>query len=173
MLTPGDKAPAIALTDQNGVTVKLSVFKGRNVLVYFYPRADTPGCTRQACALRDVAPKIGDTAVLGISPDKPAALAKFDAKYSLGFTFLSDIDHGVAEAYGVHIPVTVDERIAIARQLAGAKVSMHQDIEKRRPLETDAIIGAVVELARKAGIATPMIDAVYALIAERAKHLDR
>jgi len=79
----------------------------------------------------------------------------------------------VAGAYGVRIPMTVDERIDIARQLAGAKISMHQDIDKRRPLETDAIIGAVVELARKAGIATPMIDAVYALIAERAKHLDR
>jgi 2-dehydropantoate 2-reductase len=79
----------------------------------------------------------------------------------------------VAEAYGVRIPMTVDERIDIARQLAGAKISMHQDVEKRRPLETDAIIGAVVELARKAGIATPMIDAVHALIAERGKHLDR
>jgi 2-dehydropantoate 2-reductase len=79
----------------------------------------------------------------------------------------------VAEAYGVRIPMTVDERIAIAKQLAGAKISMHQDIEKRRPLEVDAIIGAVVELARKAGIATPMIDAIHALIAERAKHLDR
>ncbi len=79
----------------------------------------------------------------------------------------------VAEAYGVRIPMTVEERIDVARQLAGAKISMHQDIDKRRPLETDAIIGAVVELARKAGIATPMIDAVYALIAERAKHLDR
>ena len=79
----------------------------------------------------------------------------------------------VAEAYGVRIPMTVEERIDIARQLAGAKISMHQDIEKRRPLETDAIVGAVVELARKAGIATPMIDAVHALIAERAKHLDR
>ncbi len=79
----------------------------------------------------------------------------------------------VAEAYGVRIPMTVDERIDIARRLAGAKISMHQDVEKRRPLETDAIIGAVVELARKAEIATPMIDAVYALIAERAQHLDR
>jgi 2-dehydropantoate 2-reductase len=79
----------------------------------------------------------------------------------------------VAEAYGVRIPVTVEERVAIAKKLAGAKISMHQDIEKRRPLETDAIIGAVVELARKAQIATPMIDAVYALIAERGKHLDR
>jgi len=79
----------------------------------------------------------------------------------------------VAEAYGVRIPVTVEERIAIAKKLAGAKISMHQDVEKRRPLEVDAIVGAVVELARKAGIATPMIDAVHALIAERAKHLDR
>jgi len=79
----------------------------------------------------------------------------------------------VAEAYGVRIPMTVEERIDIARQLAGAKISMVQDIEKRRPLEVDAIVGAVVELARKAGIATPMIDAVHALIAERAKHLDR
>jgi 2-dehydropantoate 2-reductase len=77
----------------------------------------------------------------------------------------------VAEAYGVRVPMTVDERIDVAKELAGAKISMHQDVEKRRPLETDAIVGAVVELARKAGIATPMIDAVYALIAERAKHL--
>jgi 2-dehydropantoate 2-reductase len=79
----------------------------------------------------------------------------------------------VAGTYGVRVPMTVDERIGIARQLAGAKISMHQDVEKRRPLETDAIIGAVMELARKAGIATPMIDAVHALIAERARHLDR
>ena len=79
----------------------------------------------------------------------------------------------VAEAYGVRVPMTVDERIGVAKELAGAKISMHQDVEKRRPLETDAIVGAVVELAHKAGIATPMIDAVFALIAERAKHLDR
>ena len=79
----------------------------------------------------------------------------------------------VAEAYGVRVPITVEERIDIARKLAGAKISMHQDVERRRPLEVDAIVGAVVELARKAGIATPMIDAVHALIAERARHLDR
>jgi 2-dehydropantoate 2-reductase len=79
----------------------------------------------------------------------------------------------VAEAYGVRIPMTVNERIDIARKLAGARISMHQDVEKRRPLEIDAIVGAVVELARMAGIATPMIDAVFALISERAKHLDR
>jgi 2-dehydropantoate 2-reductase len=79
----------------------------------------------------------------------------------------------VAEAYGAPVPVTVEERIGIAKKLAGAKISMHQDIERRRPIETEAIVGAVAELARKAGIATPMIDAVYALIAERARHLDR
>jgi peroxiredoxin Q/BCP len=101
MLEPGDKAPAIVLPDQHGTSVKLSSFKGRKVLVYFYPKADTPGCTKQACGLRDIADSIGDTVVLGISPDKPAALAKFDAKYELGFTLLSDVDHAVAEAYDV------------------------------------------------------------------------
>jgi len=101
MLEPGDKAPAITLPDQNGKSVKLSSFKGRKVLVYFYPKADTPGCTKQACGLRDIAGDIGDTVVLGISPDKPAALAKFDTKYGLGFTLLSDVDHSVAEAYDV------------------------------------------------------------------------
>ena len=79
----------------------------------------------------------------------------------------------VAEAYGVRVPMTVGERVGIAKKLSGAKISMHQDVEKRRPLEVDAIIGAVVELARKSGVATPMIDAVCALIAERARHLDR
>lgn len=79
----------------------------------------------------------------------------------------------VAEAYGVRVPMSVEERIGVARKLGAAKISMHQDIEKRRPLETDAIIGAVVELARRADIAVPTVDAVYALIAERASHLDR
>ena len=96
----GDKVPAFALKDQSGTTVKLSSFKGRRVLVYFYPRADTPGCTTQACGLRDVVSDLGDTAVVGISPDKPEALAKFDSKYSLGFPLLSDPEHKVAEAWG-------------------------------------------------------------------------
>jgi peroxiredoxin Q/BCP len=101
VLTPGDKAPAIALPDQDGTTQKLSALKGRKVLVYFYPKADTPGCTTQACGLRDIAAEVGDTAIIGISPDKPAALKKFDTKYSLGFPLLSDPDHAVAEAYDV------------------------------------------------------------------------
>jgi peroxiredoxin Q/BCP len=101
MLKPGDKAPAISLKDQSGQTVKLSGFKGHKVLVYFYPKADTPGCTTQACGLRDILGQIGDTVVVGISPDPPARQAKFDTKYGLGFPLLSDEDHSVAEAYGV------------------------------------------------------------------------
>jgi peroxiredoxin Q/BCP len=100
-LKPGDNAPAIALPDQDGETVKLSSLKGRKILVYFYPKADTPGCTTQACGLRDVAGQVGDTAIIGVSPDKPAAQKKFDTKYGLGFPLLSDVDHAVAEAYGV------------------------------------------------------------------------
>ena len=100
-LQAGDKAPAISLPDQDGNPVKLTGFKGRKVLVYFYPKADTPGCTTQSCALRDVAGDIGDTAIVGISPDPPARQKKFDDKYSLGFPLLADTEHAVAEAYGV------------------------------------------------------------------------
>jgi peroxiredoxin Q/BCP len=100
-LKPGDKAPAFNLLDQHGDKVRLSGFKGRKVLVYFYPKADTPGCTTQACGLRDVLDDIGDTAVIGISPDAPAKQEKFDQKYHLGFPLLADEDHAVADAYGV------------------------------------------------------------------------
>src|SRR5437899_9736881 len=104
-LKPGDKAPDFTLLDQHGQPFSLSKsLKAKKVwhLIYFYPKADTPGCTQQACGLRDAAPKIGGAAVvLGISPDKPAKQAKFDDKYSLGFPLLSDEDHAVAEAYDV------------------------------------------------------------------------
>jgi thioredoxin-dependent peroxiredoxin len=100
-LSAGDKAPAFTLLDQDGNKVKLSDFKGRKVLVYFYPKADTPGCTTQSCGLRDVAEQIGDTVIIGISPDQPERLAKFDQKYELGFTLLSDPEHVAAEKYGV------------------------------------------------------------------------
>ena len=99
-LQPGADAPPFTLLDQSGTPVSLSDYKGRRVLMYFYPRADTPGCTKQSCALRDVAGQVGDTAILGVSPDKPAKQAKFDAKYGLGFPLLADEDHAVAEAYG-------------------------------------------------------------------------
>jgi len=99
-LAVGDRAPAFNLANQQGDKVRLSSFKGRPVLVYFYPKADTPGCTTQACGLRDIAGDVGDAVIVGISPDAPDKLAKFDDKYGLGFTLLSDPDHKVLEAYG-------------------------------------------------------------------------
>ncbi|MCB0965832.1 MAG: thioredoxin-dependent thiol peroxidase [Ilumatobacter sp.] len=99
----GKRAPAFTLLDQHDSKVQLSKLKGRKVLVYFYPKADTPGCTTQACGLRDIAADVGDTVIIGISPDQPKKLAKFDEKYGLGFTLLSDPEHEIAEKYGVWV----------------------------------------------------------------------
>jgi len=99
-ISAGEPAPTFELTDQHGEIFDLAAHRGSHVLVYFYPKADTPGCTTQACGLRDVAADIGDTVIVGISPDKPEKLAKFDTKYGLGFTLASDPDHAVAGAYG-------------------------------------------------------------------------
>jgi peroxiredoxin Q/BCP len=102
-LTTGDRAPAFTLPDQNGDKVKLADLKGRKVLVYFYPKADTPGCTTQSCELRDIKDDV-DVQIIGISPDEPAKQKKFDDKYSLGFPLLSDPDHKIADKYGAWGP---------------------------------------------------------------------
>jgi peroxiredoxin Q/BCP len=101
-LNPGDKAPDFTLTDQYGKTVRLSDYRGKKLLLYFYPKADTPGCTKQACSIRDSRSSLDNQGIesLGISPDKPEQQQKFDSKYTLGFPLLSDPDHEVAEAYG-------------------------------------------------------------------------
>jgi peroxiredoxin Q/BCP len=99
VLAAGDRAPAFTLVDQHGEKLSLSAFKGRKVLVYFYPKADTAGCTAQACGLRDALPELGETAVVGISPDPPARQAAFDEKFGLGFPLLSDPEHVVADKY--------------------------------------------------------------------------
>jgi peroxiredoxin Q/BCP len=101
-LKVGDKAPSFTLEDQNGEKVSLKDLKGKNVVVYFYPRAMTPGCTVQACGVRDsktILAKAG-IVVLGISPDVPKKLKQFEDKQKLNFTLLSDPEHEVAEAYG-------------------------------------------------------------------------
>ena len=102
MLEIGDVAPDFTLTADDGAQVSLSDFRGKRVALYFYPKADTPGCTRQACAVRDVYPRLEgeDVAVIGISPDLPDKLVKFREKHNLPFMLLSDPDHQVAEAYG-------------------------------------------------------------------------
>jgi peroxiredoxin Q/BCP len=102
MLETGSVAPEFTLTADDGTTVSLSDFRGKKVVLYFYPKADTPGCTKQACAIRDVYPDIveEDVVVIGLSPDLPDALVKFREKYNLPFPLLSDPDHAVAEAYG-------------------------------------------------------------------------
>jgi peroxiredoxin Q/BCP len=102
-LTVGDKAPAFSLQDQSGATVSLARFKGKKLLIYFYPKANTPGCTVQSCAVRDAKPAFArkGVAVVGVSPDKMAAQQKFDDKFGLGFPLLADTDHAMAEAYGV------------------------------------------------------------------------
>jgi peroxiredoxin Q/BCP len=103
ILSEGQKAPDFSLSDQNGRTVKLSDFRGKKVLLYFYPKADTPGCTTQSCAVRDARQDMKKLAVevLGLSPDSPEDQKKFDLKYSLGFPLLADTAHAAAEAYGV------------------------------------------------------------------------
>ncbi|MDC9593233.1 thioredoxin-dependent thiol peroxidase [Xenorhabdus sp. IM139775] len=102
-LKTGDKAPQFNLPDQNGEPINLSDFKGQRVLVYFYPKAMTPGCTVQACGLRDSVDELKDVnvKVLGISTDAPEKLARFVEKEMLNFTLLSDVDHQVAEQFGV------------------------------------------------------------------------
>jgi len=127
MTQEGSAAPNIKLLNQDGDTVALSSFKGRKVLIYFYPKADTPGCTTQSCALRDIAEEIGDTVIIGISPDAPAKLKKFDDKYSLGFTLLSDEDHAVAEQFGVWV-----EKSMYGRKYMGAQRSSFLIDEKGR-----------------------------------------
>ena len=101
MSTPsvGRVAPAFTLLDQHSEKVRLSALKGRRVLVYFYPRADTPGCTTQACGLRDIAAEIGDTAIIGVRPDTPAKLAKFDGKSVNDITNAADGLHALVAQY--------------------------------------------------------------------------
>ena len=103
MIEPGDKAPNFTLPDQDGNKVKLSGLRGQKVVLYFYPKADTPGCTTQACGVRDHLPAYEETGavVLGVSPDPVKDVKRFHDQQGLNFTLLADADHAVCDLYGV------------------------------------------------------------------------
>jgi peroxiredoxin Q/BCP len=105
VLKEGDAAPTVRLDDEQGRPFDLGGLKGKNVVLYFYPKADTPGCTRESCEFRDHSKKFTkvDTVIVGVSPDKSAAQSKFKDKFDLPFTLLADVDHKVAEAFGVWV----------------------------------------------------------------------
>jgi peroxiredoxin Q/BCP len=102
MLEPGDNAPDFELQSDAGTPIRLSDLRGRKVILYFYPKDDTPGCTTEACEFRDRFPDLEErgAVVLGVSPDRVQSHEKFKAKYDLPFTLLSDPDHAAADAYG-------------------------------------------------------------------------
>lgn len=105
MIETGEKAPQFTLPDQDGNDVSLSSFAGKTVVLYFYPRADTPGCTTQACGVRDHLPNYAEAGavVLGVSPDPHARVKRFADRFGLDFTLLGDADHSVCDAYGVWV----------------------------------------------------------------------
>ncbi|MFC0308969.1 thioredoxin-dependent thiol peroxidase [Gallibacterium trehalosifermentans] len=141
----GDKAPEFCLVDQHNQSVALENFRGQKVLVYFYPKALTPGCTTQACAIRDSQAEWQalNVNVLGISPDQPSKLAQFAQKKELNFTLLSDPDHQVADAFGVwgekkfmgrtfdgihRISFLIDEQGVIEKVFAKFKTGEHHQV---------------------------------------------
>ena len=140
MLTPGDVAPSAPLLDHNGAAFDWSSLRGHRTLLFFYPRASTPGCTQQACGLRDIAGEIGDTRIVGVSPDKPAAQLKFATNQSLPFPLLADVDHVLAEQYDVWKEKTMYGRtsMGIVRSafLIGADGRIEQAWYKISPKDT-------------------------------------
>ncbi len=146
MLEPGDQAPDFTLPDQDGNPVELSELHGRPVVVYFYPKADTPGCTTQACGVRDHRAdyaKVG-AVVLGISPDPVAKVKKFHDKQALNFQLLADEGHAVAESYGVWAQKSMygrsyfgNERTTFVLDSDGAIVRV---LRKVKPAEHDELV---------------------------------
>jgi thioredoxin-dependent peroxiredoxin len=132
MIEPGGQAPDFTLTDQDGQPVTLSALRGRNVVLYFYPKADTPGCTKQACGVRDHAADYeeANAVVLGISKDPVEDLRKFADKYGLPFTLLSDDGNAVKEAYGAgkRSTVIVDPEGNVADVFPNVAPDEHDDL---------------------------------------------
>jgi thioredoxin-dependent peroxiredoxin len=145
-LTSGDTAPDFTLPDQEGNEVSLSGLRGQNVVLYFYPKADTPGCTTQACGVRDHQADYAsaDAVVLGVSPDQVKAVSKFDQKYGLGFPLLADSDHAVAEAYGVWVEKSMYGRTYMGNErttfVIDPEGTIKEVLRKVKPAEHDKLV---------------------------------
>ena len=139
------------MPDQNGDPVTLSRFRGHRVVLYFYPKADTPGCTTQACGVRDHRADYeqADAVVLGVSPDEPKKIAKFDQKYGLGFPLLGDEDHAVAESYGVWVKKSMYGREYMGNErttfVIGPDGTIEQVLRKVKPGEHDQLVLAALD----------------------------
>ncbi len=154
MVDQGDQAPDFELPDQDGNPVKLSELRGQPVVVYFYPKADTPGCTTQACGVRDHRADYAKAGarVLGISPDPVKKVKKFHDKQALDFTLLADEDHAVAEAYGVWVEKSMYGRTYWGNErttfIIGPDGEVAEVLRKVKPAEHDArVLAALGELA--------------------------
>jgi len=154
MLEPGDQAPDFTLPDQDGTPVSLDDLRGATTVVYFYPRADTPGCTTQACSIRDRGDeyRAAGARVVGISPDPVEAVKRFHAKQSLDFTLLADADHAVSEAFGVWVEKKLYGRTSMGVQRAtfilDADGVVRHVIPKASPkTHDDEVLAALAEAA--------------------------
>ena len=146
----GDQAPDFELSDQDGQPVRLSSLRGKTVVLYFYPKADTPGCTTQACGIRDRGADYdaAGAVVLGVSPDQPAKLRKFADKHGLPFTLLADPDHEVAEAYGVWVEKSMYGRKYWGNErstfVIGPDGAIQRVLRKVKPAEHDELVLGVL-----------------------------
>jgi thioredoxin-dependent peroxiredoxin len=154
MLEAGTQAPDFILPDQDGSEVTLAELRGETVVLYFYPRADTPGCTTQACGVRDRSAEYAAAGarVIGVSPDEVAAVKKFADKFDLDFTLLADADHAVAEAYGTWGEKSMYGKEYMGVQRATFVIDAEGKIAKVFPkvspkTHDDIVLGALAELA--------------------------
>jgi peroxiredoxin Q/BCP len=153
MIEPGEEAPDFELPDQDGRMVKLSDFRGTPVVVYFYPKASTPGCTTQACGVRDRAADYSafGATVLGVSPDPLSKLRKFHDEQNLNFRLLADEDHAVAEAYGVWVEKSMYGRTYMGNErttfVIDSQGRVGAVLRKVKPAEHDELVlGALEEI---------------------------
>jgi thioredoxin-dependent peroxiredoxin len=149
-LKPGDPAPDFTLSDQEGNPVSLSALRGQTVVLYFYPKADTPGCTTQACGVRDHRSDYeqAGAVVFGISPDPVKAISKFDQKFDLGFPLLADEGHEVAERYGVWVEKSMYGRTYMGNERTTFVISpdgtIKEILRKVKPAEHDNLVLAAL-----------------------------